>query len=116
MKKLSFSSLFAQLLLLLFVIVWIAPSFGLLISSRQVNDFIFLGNDTSVAKFRVDSTESETPKASKRSTTQIEKRLHRPIYHETETNFRILNARTRRSRREKKKKKKYRRVVNGHFR
>ena len=40
MKKLSFSSLFAQLLLLLFVIVWIAPSFGLLISSLRDKDVL----------------------------------------------------------------------------
>ena len=40
MKKMSFSSLFAQLLLLLFVIVWIAPSFGLLISSLRDKDVL----------------------------------------------------------------------------
>ena len=40
MKKGSFSSLFAQLLLLLFVIVWIAPSFGLLISSLRDKDVL----------------------------------------------------------------------------
>jgi alpha-glucoside transport system permease protein len=40
MKKISFSSLFAQLLLLLFVIVWIAPSFGLLISSLRDKDVL----------------------------------------------------------------------------
>ena len=40
MKKLSFSSLFAQLLLLIFVIVWIAPTFGLLISSLRDKDVL----------------------------------------------------------------------------
>jgi len=40
MRKPSFSSLFAQLLLLLFVIVWIAPSFGLLISSLRDKDVL----------------------------------------------------------------------------
>jgi alpha-glucoside transport system permease protein len=40
MKKQYFSSLFAQLLLLLFVIVWIAPSFGLLISSLRDKDVL----------------------------------------------------------------------------
>ena len=38
--KLNFSSIFAQLLLLLFVIVWLAPTFGLFISSFRDKDHL----------------------------------------------------------------------------
>ena len=38
--KLTFSSIFAQLLLLLFVIVWLAPTFGLFISSFRDKDHL----------------------------------------------------------------------------
>ena len=39
-KKFSISSIFAQLLLLIFVIVWIAPTFGLFISSLRDKDVL----------------------------------------------------------------------------
>ena len=39
-KKLSISSIFAQLLLLIFVFVWIAPTFGLFISSLRDKDVL----------------------------------------------------------------------------
>ena len=39
-KKLSVSSIFAQLLLLIFVFVWIAPTFGLFISSLRDKDVL----------------------------------------------------------------------------
>ena len=38
--KLNFSSIFAQLLLLMFVIVWLAPTFGLFISSFRDKDHL----------------------------------------------------------------------------
>ena len=38
--KLTFSSIFAQLLLLMFVIVWLAPTFGLFISSFRDKDHL----------------------------------------------------------------------------
>jgi len=38
--KINFSSIFAQLLLLLFVIVWLAPTFGLFISSFRDKDHL----------------------------------------------------------------------------
>ena len=40
MKKLTFSSIFSQLLLLIFVIVWIVPTFGLFISSLRDKDVL----------------------------------------------------------------------------
>ena len=40
MKKLTFTSVFSQLLLLLFVIVWIVPTFGLFISSLRDKDVL----------------------------------------------------------------------------
>ncbi len=40
MKKLSFTSVFSQLLLLLFVIAWIVPTFGLFISSLRDKDVL----------------------------------------------------------------------------
>ena len=39
-KKFSISSIFAQLLLLIFVFVWIAPTFGLFISSLRDKDVL----------------------------------------------------------------------------
>ena len=39
-KKLSISSIFAQILLLIFVFVWIAPTFGLFISSLRDKDVL----------------------------------------------------------------------------
>lgn len=39
-KKLSFTSILAQILLLLFVIAWIAPTFGLFISSLRDKDVL----------------------------------------------------------------------------
>ena len=40
MKKLTFTSIFSQLLLLIFVIVWIVPTFGLFISSLRDKDVL----------------------------------------------------------------------------
>ena len=40
MKKNKFSSILAQLLLLVFVIVWIIPSFGLFVSSFRDKDLL----------------------------------------------------------------------------
>ena len=40
MKKLTFTSVFSQLLLLLFVIAWIVPTFGLFISSLRDKDVL----------------------------------------------------------------------------
>ena len=40
MKKIRLSSLFSQLLLLIFVIAWIAPTFGLFISSLRDKDVL----------------------------------------------------------------------------
>ncbi len=40
MKKLTFASVFSQLLLLLFVIAWIVPTFGLFISSLRDKDVL----------------------------------------------------------------------------
>ena len=40
MKKISLSSIFSQLLLLFFVIVWIIPTFGLFISSLRDKDLL----------------------------------------------------------------------------
>ena len=40
MKKLSLSSVFSQLLLLFFVIIWITPTFGLFISSLRDKDLL----------------------------------------------------------------------------
>ena len=40
MKKLTFTSVFSQLLLLLFVITWIVPTFGLFISSLRDKDVL----------------------------------------------------------------------------
>ena len=40
MKKFSISSLLSQLLLLLFVIIWIIPTFGLFISSLRDKDLL----------------------------------------------------------------------------
>ena len=40
MKKIRISSLFSQLLLLIFVIAWIAPTFGLFISSLRDKDVL----------------------------------------------------------------------------
>ena len=39
-KKLTFTSILAQILLLLFVIAWIAPTFGLFISSLRDKDVL----------------------------------------------------------------------------
>ena len=40
MKKLTITSIFSQLLLLIFVIVWIVPTFGLFISSLRDKDVL----------------------------------------------------------------------------
>ena len=40
MKKISLSSVFSQLLLLFFVIIWITPTFGLFISSLRDKDLL----------------------------------------------------------------------------
>ena len=40
MKKLTFTSIFSQFLLLIFVIVWIVPTFGLFISSLRDKDVL----------------------------------------------------------------------------
>ena len=40
MKKFNISSLFAQLLLLTFVIIWIIPTFGLFVSSLRDKDLL----------------------------------------------------------------------------
>tara|TARA_B100001250_G_scaffold402194_1_gene415002 strand:+ start:83 stop:1222 length:1140 start_codon:yes stop_codon:yes gene_type:complete len=40
MKKISFSSILSQLLLLLFVIIWILPTFGLFVSSFRDKDLL----------------------------------------------------------------------------
>ena len=39
-KKLTFTSILAQILLLLFVVAWIAPTFGLFISSLRDKDVL----------------------------------------------------------------------------
>ena len=39
-KRLSISSIFAKILLLIFVFVWIAPTFGLFISSLRDKDVL----------------------------------------------------------------------------
>ena len=40
MKKFTITSIFSQLLLLIFVIAWIAPTFGLFISSLRDKDVL----------------------------------------------------------------------------
>ena len=40
MKKISYSSILSQLLLLIFVIIWIIPTFGLFISSLRDKDLL----------------------------------------------------------------------------
>ena len=40
MKKFTVASIFSQLLLLIFVVVWIAPTFGLFISSLRDKDVL----------------------------------------------------------------------------
>ncbi len=40
MKKLTFTSIFSQFLLLIFVIVWIVPTFGLFVSSLRDKDVL----------------------------------------------------------------------------
>ena len=40
MKKFTYSSILSQLLLLVFVIIWIIPTFGLFISSLRDKDLL----------------------------------------------------------------------------
>ena len=40
MRKIKLNSIFAQLLLLLFVIIWITPTFGLFVSSLRDKDLL----------------------------------------------------------------------------